>query len=536
MAEKAQKGIVLSAGLVASVGLTTSFVVMMVKRFKRWQRNSETSRLAEAVVNQPFSVGEWAKMSRSRSVDMDPTQINTPQKPVAHPTMGGITGTPDTIALVMVGLPGRGKTAIAARTCRYLRFFHGLECQHFNVGDRRRAGAGYFMHSEYTFDEKAIKQRKVYSDKTLQELKLFLLTPGRIAIFDSSNVTSERRLEVYSEIKKLGKVDVIFVEVMSDETNVSEEEMAEGDVAGAAAIDSIQDYGMRVANYQKVYEPIASGNEDEDDHEHNFSYIKCINGGKQIIMNKIDGYMPGRIAQFITNCCHCHWTSEKRLYLSRHGQSEYNATGRIGGDSDLTEMGERYALALRDLAETRIRTHPRDASLVVPARLWTSTLKRTRNTARHITTPTIMTSTGHPWVQMKPRVWSNLDEIYAGACDGMTYEEIKERFPKEAALRKKDKLSYRYPRGESYLDVIQRLEPLVQEIERHREPLLIVGHQGVLRMIYAFYAGIDREDAPHQELKLNHVTVLTPHAYGCGVEVMNLLEKETPTDDGQKHH
>ena len=56
MAEKAQKGIVLSAGLVASVGLTTSFVVMMVKRFKRWQRNSETSRLAEAVVNQPFSV------------------------------------------------------------------------------------------------------------------------------------------------------------------------------------------------------------------------------------------------------------------------------------------------------------------------------------------------------------------------------------------------------------------------------------------------------------------------------------------------
>ena len=54
---------------------------------------------------------------------------------------------------------------------------------------------------------------------------------------------------------------------------------------------------------------------------------------------------------------------------------------------------------------------------------------------------------------------------------------MEERFPKEAALRKKDKLSYRYPRGESYLDVIARLEPLVQEIERHRESLLIVGHQ-----------------------------------------------------------
>lgn len=34
--------------------------------------------------------------------------------------------------------------------------------------------------------------------------------------------------------------------------------------------------------------------------------------------------------------------------------------------------------------------------------------------------------------------------------------------------------------GESYLDVIERLEPLVHEIERHKESLLIVGHQVVV--------------------------------------------------------
>ena len=33
---------------------------------------------------------------------------------------------------------------------------------------------------------------------------------------------------------------------------------------------------------QAVYEPIASGPDDED-HEHNFSYIKCIDHGKQVI-------------------------------------------------------------------------------------------------------------------------------------------------------------------------------------------------------------------------------------------------------------
>ena len=37
--------------------------------------------------------------------------------------------------------------------------------------------------------------------------------------------------------------------------------------------------------------------------------------------------------------------------------------------------------------------------------------------------------------------------------DGMTYEEIAENFPTEFAERDQDKLRYRYPKGESYLDV-----------------------------------------------------------------------------------
>ena len=50
----------------------------------------------------------------------------------------------------------------------------------------------------------------------------------------------------------------------------------------------------------------------------------------------------------------------------------------------------------------------------------------------------------------------------------MTYEEIEEQFPDEFKRRKVDKLAYRYPRGESYLDVIARLEPIIIEMERHK--------------------------------------------------------------------
>jgi broad specificity phosphatase PhoE len=116
-------------------------------------------------------------------------------------------------------------------------------------------------------------------------------------------------------------------------------------------------------------------------------------------------------------------------------------------------------------------------------------MRRTRETAQFIKQTKLMIpdeldpTLEHEWVQMRPRAWHHLDELFAGACDGMTYEEIEEQFPEEFERRTTDKLAYRYPRGESYLDVIARLEPMVIEMERHREPLLIVGHQGILRII-----------------------------------------------------
>jgi broad specificity phosphatase PhoE len=52
------------------------------------------------------------------------------------------------------------------------------------------------------------------------------------------------------------------------------------------------------------------------------------------------------------------------------------------------------------------------------------------------------------WIQFRGRARRNLDELYAGVCDGLTYQEIKEKFPEEFARRQEDKLTYRYPRGE----------------------------------------------------------------------------------------
>lgn len=77
-----------------------------------------------------------------------------------------------------------------------------------------------------------------------------------------------------------------------------------------------------------------------------------------------------------------------------------------------------------------------------------------------------------------------------GICEGLTYEEIQERFPQEFAWRDQDKLKYRYPHGESYLDLLQRVDTVVQALLTQSE-VLVVSHQAVLRCIMAYFKGVD---------------------------------------------
>jgi broad specificity phosphatase PhoE len=49
--------------------------------------------------------------------------------------------------------------------------------------------------------------------------------------------------------------------------------------------------------------------------------------------------------------------------------------------------------------------------------------------------------------------FSQLNEIDGGDLTGLSYEEIEALYPVEYAKRNQDKLRYRYPNGESYLDI-----------------------------------------------------------------------------------
>jgi len=132
--------------------------------------------------------------------------------------------------------------------------------------------------------------------------------------------------------------------------------------------------------------------------------------------------------------------------------------------------------------------------------VWTSTLQRTVETGKLI---------GYSAQNFRA-----LDEIDAGICDGLTYEEIKTQMPEEYFARARDKFRYRYPRGESYADVIQRLEPMIVELERQRSPILVVAHQAVLRALYGYLMGRPQDECPYLQVPLHTVIQLTPTESG----------------------
>lgn len=389
------------------------------------------------------------------------------------------------LALVMVGLPARGKTYLARKIARYLAWL-GYRTRTFNVGEYRRAIAGAKRPAEF-FDPDDANNRELRESIALQaldDLVAWLGEGGGIGIYDATNTERSRREIIYRRCQERG-IQVVFVEsICEDQTvveqNVRDNKLRSPDYQDVDPEEAVRDFRERIAQYERTYEPL-----DDPDK----SWVKLIDVGRQFVVNKMEGYLSARLIFFLMNMHPAH----RKIWLTRHGESMYNVEGRIGGDTRLSERGQEFAGSLAAFIRSRER---RPENVVV----WTSTLRRSVDTAAALTE--------------RPITWRALDEIDAGVCDGMTYDEIRERFPEVHSARSFDKFRYRYPLGESYYDVIQRLESVIVELERQRAPVLVIAHQAVVRALYCYLMGRPQDECPHVPVPLHTVLELTPTAYG----------------------
>ncbi|XP_052779610.1 6-phosphofructo-2-kinase/fructose-2,6-bisphosphatase-like isoform X2 [Mya arenaria] len=394
----------------------------------------------------------------------------------------------------MVGLPARGKTYMSKKLTRYLNWI-GIRTKVFNVGEYRRAATDKYRSHVFfdTTNSEALAIRQKCALMAIDDACSFLKGGGEVAVIDATNTTRERRKLLAEIICDRFGFRLFFVESICDdetiiEANILEVKVCSPDYLGMDKNEAVKDFMKRIEHYSLNYQSL------DYSLDKTLSFIQIFNQGERFLVNKLAGHLQSRVVYYLMNI----HVLPRTIYLTRHGESMMNLQGRIGGDSELSPRGQEYAKELGKFV---------DQEKIPNLKVWTSELTRTIQTAQHIKAPK-----AH---------WKALNEIDAGICEGMTYEEIAEKYPEEFAKRDQDKYHYRYPTGESYQDLVARLEPVIMELER-QENVMVVCHQAVARCLLAYFQDKSSEDLPYLKVPLHTVIKLTPVAYGCRVEYVSL--------------
>ncbi len=126
-----------------------------------------------------------------------------------------------------------------------------------------------------------------------------------------------------------------------------------------------------------------------------------------------------------------------KLYLIRHGQTDWNVAGKIQGSTDipLNDTGRRQAACLAKGMESR-----------PVKKVFTSTLSRAYETGL-----AIGESQNVPVEKIE-----GLEEVGYGVWEGMTMDEIREKYPGELELLYNSPVDVAPPQGEKQSQVYER--------------------------------------------------------------------------------
>ena len=155
---------------------------------------------------------------------------------------------------------------------------------------------------------------------------------------------------------------------------------------------------------------------------------------------------------------------KKKLFLIRHGETEYNRLNIIQGggvDSDLNETGRAQALAFYE--------HYKDVSFDV---ILTSTLKRTHQTVAPFLKHNL------PWEQ-----FPEINEMNWGLLEGMpSTPELHTQYRTIVDAWEREEYHVGFEGGESALDLAGRVRRFLDHlIGRPEEHLLICSHGRAMR-------------------------------------------------------
>ncbi|KAI9677607.1 MAG: hypothetical protein M1817_006561 [Caeruleum heppii] len=427
----------------------------------------------------------------SEKVEMAPAQL--------YSTESGRLFHSGRIVIVTVGLPARGKTL-------------GVKTRAFHLGDYRRAtvGPGNDVPDDYFFvnaSPSSVLLRQKILKKCREDIYDFLNNEkGQVAIYDAVNPLSAGRKSL---AKEFAKHDVqvlfqtLFIESACDDERIIEEnvrsvKISSPDYVGWDAKDAVKDYLRRVSAKIPHFETME---------EPDLNYIKMINAGERLTVNNCTfGYLSHRIVFYLLNL----HIKSRQTYFVRAGVSSEDDSYKA--DASLSDQGRDYA---KKMADTFLRHRQEERQALIdrggsdaPLKsltIWTSTRRRTVETSEYLQ------SLGY-----KTRQRSQMSQLNPGVCEKMSERAIRREFPEEVAKHEADPYHHRYPRAEanvvqSYHDLAVRLEPIILELEREQNDLLIIAHESVLRVLYGYLMACNAADIPKLKFPRNEIIEATSY-------------------------
>ncbi|RAL07738.1 Elongator subunit ELP2 [Aspergillus homomorphus CBS 101889] len=404
------------------------------------------------------------------------------------------------IVIITVGLPARGKTFVVPTP-----FLLGVKTRIFHLGDYRRATIPYGQDipDDYFFvnaSASSVLLRQKIVKRCREDIYQFLNHEnGQIAIYDAVNPLASGRRSLAKEFAK-HDIETLFIESWCDDERIIEEnvrrvKISSPDYVGWSSEDAVKHYLTRIAARIPQFQTME---------ETDLNYIKMMNAGERLIVNNRSfGYLSNRIVFYLLNL----HIKSRHTYFARAGVSleadSYKA------DASLSEQGEDYA---KKMTESLLKHRESERQAMIdegepdyelkPLTVWTSTRRRTVETAKNLY------EKGY-----KVRQRSQMSQLNPGVCEKMSEARIRQEYPEEVAKHELDPYHHRYPRAESYHDLAVRLEPIILELEREQNDLLIIAHESVLRVLYGYLMACNAADIPFLEFPRDEIIEIIPESY-----------------------
>ncbi|KAF7984687.1 hypothetical protein HWV62_12972 [Athelia sp. TMB] len=473
-----------------------------------------------------------------------------------YTTASGLLFHAGKILVLTIGLPARGKTHISRALERYLRWM-GVKTQVVSLGDYRRktlGGAQKLPPDYFTLgsdrpgekSEETIKLRQKVSSGCEQLIWEFFEGGGQVVIYDANNGTKAARQTLAEKFSEKG-IHVIMLETVCDnkeiiETNIRSVKISSPDYRGWDPDLAVKDYYDRIRDHEKHYETVE---------ETTWPFIRIFNVGEKIMVNS-------RIVFFLMNI----HNRFRTIYFARSGQSLIEHSYKA--DSDLSPAGWEYAERLKEfVVERRQKSleqrgiNPKDRRLVI----WSSSRRRAHHTAWPFLAETSKVPDLHPSQSTPPSAIpahlglakaaagdsnapststlkvkvvekTQMSEINPGVWDGLTPDQARKYYPEEWDRFAKDPYTFRAPRAESYHDLSVRLEPILIELEREQEDLLIIGHSSVIRCILAYLIGLPASEIPAIEIARGDLLEVVPTSYGVHSQAFHFWDGPGRSGEG----